>query len=214
MAGQKEEAIQQLQEGIKLSAQSAELMTDLGEIYLDGGRLAEAEAQFRTTISVNQNYLPAKLGLGKVLRQSGRYSEAVTQLSDVLRVTPEDSGALLERGLAEYAQGLKDLARLDFQAFAKISPSRFEGHYFMGILEMNAEAYARAVVYLRQAVAIDPKLDEAYFQLGRAHEHLGELAEAQDSLQRCLALKPAHQAARSLLDRVLEAQEKLHQSHQ
>src|SRR5262249_18776229 len=155
------------QEGIKLNAQSPELIADLGEIYLEGGRFAEAEAQFHTAISMNQNYLPAKLGLGKALRQSGRYSESVTELSDVLRVTPEDTGALLERGLAESAQGLKELALSDFQAFAKLSPGRFEGYYFMGILEMNAEAYSRAVVYLKQALAIDPKLDEAYFQLGR-----------------------------------------------
>ena len=49
---------------------------ELGKMYLDQSRHAEAEEQFRAIVAYEPNYMPARLGLAAALHGQGRVEEA------------------------------------------------------------------------------------------------------------------------------------------
>jgi len=63
--------------------------------------------------------------------------------------------------------------------------------------------HAHAATILRDAVTGRPEMTQAWFELGNQQHQLQQLAEAQDSYQRALALEPKHGAARLALGAVL-----------
>jgi Tfp pilus assembly protein PilF len=56
-----------------------------------------------------------------------------------------------------------------------------------------------AIESVRQALAIDPGLAEAYFVLGRAYGTIGQMDSAAAAIRRGLEFDPQNAAGRSLL---------------
>ncbi len=77
--------------------------------------LADTEKQFLAARALQEDFVPARIGLAKVYRLRGPLSEAVAQSSAVLLGVPQEASALLERGRAEYDAGDKEAARRDFE---------------------------------------------------------------------------------------------------
>jgi predicted Zn-dependent protease len=105
----------------------------------------------------------------------------------------------LERGRAEYASENISAARSDFETYSRMATDRPEGNYFLGILDCSSGNYASAVTHLKQALASDPSLADAYYYLGQAYFHLGHREEAEDALKHCLSLNGTNEDAKKLL---------------
>ena len=192
----------QLREAVEIAPQDPDPPLDLGTLCLKEGKLAEAEKQFLRALSLQKNFVPARMGLAKTYRLMGRLPESLEQLSAVLQEAPQDPSALLERGTVEDVLEKKDDARADFEHFSQVAPDRAEGELSLGILDSDAGHYSSAIQHLRKAITLDAKQADAYYYLGEAYYHSGQSKEAEEALRHCLSLDPTHKAAGQLLEQV------------
>jgi len=198
-------AYKELREAAEIAPQSPGPPSDLGMLCLKEAKLTDAEEQFLHALSLQKDFVPARMGLAKTYRLMDRLPESLEQLSAVLKEEPEDPSALLERGTVENMLGKKADARADFEHFSQAAPDRAEGELFLGKLDSDAGQYNSAIPHLQKAIALDANQADAYFYLGQADYRLGKSEEAKEALQHCLSLDPVNKAASQLLEQALKA---------
>ncbi len=80
-------------------------------------------------------------------------------------------------------KGLKELLAIEDRASEKP-----EFHFLMGLVQMQLKEFSRAVDAFQEAVKLDPDYGEAWNNLGRTLIEQEKYAEAEDALQRSLAV--------------------------
>jgi len=110
--GEIEEAIQQLQEGLRLDPNYAEAHSNLGVALARRGRSADAIDHYREALRLDPYQTQAYSNLGNALLQQGRVREAITSFEEGLAMDPADpqartnlAGALLREGRIDEAIG-------------------------------------------------------------------------------------------------------------
>ena len=137
-------------------------------------------------------------GLGAALYASGSYDEAARRLCQASDLRPADPEPYLFLGKMEKASpatlpcGEEKLAR-----FVAQQPENALANYYYGLIlwkqskgAENADVLDRARIHLQKAVDLDPKLDEAYLQLGILHAGRGEFAQAVVAYQKAIEVNP------------------------
>ena len=98
------------------SAERPETHLNLGALWADQGKAAEAEAAFRTALALDPRFVPALLDLADLYRSLHRDGEAGTPLRQAVAAAPDDADALYALGLwlvrqARTGEALEPLAR-------------------------------------------------------------------------------------------------------
>src|SRR5260370_41424578 len=70
---------------------------------------------------------------------------------------------------------------------------------------VEKKEYARAILEFKNAVRLDPKSAEPYYQAGLAYLAMGDYRMGYGSLQRATELDPKHRAAQLKLAEVIES---------
>jgi len=146
------------------------------------------------------NNIQARLSLGSSYFQSERYQDAVSQFTEVLKVAPDHSGALIGRGNAYLA--LKDDAdaQKDFQkaadglvaAGAAVgNPQLGEAYFRLGQIAFRAGRYDDAVESEKSAIALDQGDADAMAVLGAALLKTGRAADAIPVLKSAISFVPS-----------------------
>jgi tetratricopeptide (TPR) repeat protein len=78
------------------SAASIGILSLMGEEYSRRGHRVIAESLFQEALSLRPSYVPALLGLARVLRDQGSDLEATRRYEEVLRLDPENDQARRE----------------------------------------------------------------------------------------------------------------------
>lgn len=168
-AGQGASALDHLAANLPRSELEApEPWLELGQKQLALGRLADAEATFRSVLERDPGSLLAREWLAVALHGTGRKEDAIGLLRGVLEEDPD-------RPEPRYNLGLFLLAR--------------------GTAEGDAGTVEEAATHLRRATDLRPVHAEAWEYLGAAHLALDRSAEAAQALRRALAIDPAHTRA-------------------
>jgi tetratricopeptide (TPR) repeat protein len=138
----------------------------------------------------------------------GRKEEQKTALETAVRLDPN---------LVEARYALANLAReqgatvQSQQQFAKVQQLRSTeanhdvalGHVRAGVLLAEKHEYDSAIEHFRKAVAIDPRLGEAHFDLAGALLEKGQLTAAITSFRQAIKLAPEWAEAHYQLGRAL-----------
>jgi tetratricopeptide (TPR) repeat protein len=78
-------------------------------------------------------------------------------------------------------------------------------HQYAGLESFRKNRLEEAADELRQAVAVDPRLADAWYYLGETERLRDHRSSAMAALERCLNLNPVHGRARAALDRLRHA---------
>jgi tetratricopeptide (TPR) repeat protein len=137
-------------------------------------------------------------GLGAALYASGSYDEAARRLCDASDLSPADPapylflGRMEKTSAAPLACSEERLAR-----FVRDQPGNALGNYYYALAlwkgdrgSGHAGDFQQAVTLLEKAVAIDPKLGEAYVQLGNVYSDQGDSAKAMEAYQKATEASP------------------------
>jgi tetratricopeptide (TPR) repeat protein len=89
----------------------ANLHKELGELYLALGQHDDAIREYRHALSVAPGYPDFQVRLVTALREAGRTEEARNEVDACLAETPENAGALIQKGILHYLAGEKGWAR-------------------------------------------------------------------------------------------------------
>jgi tetratricopeptide (TPR) repeat protein len=138
------------------------------------------------------------VGLGAALYADGSYEEAAAQLCHASDLKPEDATPYLFLGKMEvtsptsFSCGEEKLAR-----FVQNQPGNALANYYfaMAVLKRSRESKSstdsqQAEALLKKSVAIDPKLGEAYLQLGILYAAQGASDQAIAAFQKAIEVTP------------------------
>lgn len=224
-ADRSSEAIEDYQKILQLAPDLGPAYNNLGRIYYNLGRFAEAADILKRGLARAPEMHPAEVMLGASYFQLGRLSDALDPLEAGVQAMPtdhfarmtlaqvligldrsQDAVAQLDAVLAAdpndqaawYSLGKLHL-RLSEQAFTKvqtIDPNTALAHILAGELMESMQNTPGAVAAYKQAVAASPDNPEAIEHLADVYWHTGDWANAQRIYRSLLDKQPANCAAR------------------
>jgi tetratricopeptide (TPR) repeat protein len=139
-----------------------------------------------------------QIGYGVALYSRGRYEESIKAMCVAADLTPTDPRPYMFLGKmynVSASNAGEILVRLEH--FVKVQPQNAQAfHYYAmslwkGQLGEGGRASSQQIEsLLRQALALDPKFAEAYFQLGNLYAELNQFPEAVKEYKQATALQP------------------------
>lgn len=125
-----------------------------------------------------QQQVPSLLLQARLLHALERGDEALALLEKGLRRYPEDKRLRLTyaRLLVEHER--LDAAMREFATLIQQNPTDDDLRFSMALVCLEAEAWREAIVYLEELIERGSHVDAAEFNLGRAHQALGNQSKA------------------------------------
>jgi len=177
---------------------------NLGKVYLEAGRTADAVEQFQQAIRLEPDSPEAHANLGNALEKSGLVGEARSQYETALRIDPGFAGAHYNLGLSLLLSGRLAEAADQFRAALRSDPGRAEADNDLGLSLFRMGRLPEAIAAYRQALLLSPELPEAHLNLGNAFFQLGRLDDAVGQYREALRERPQYSSAHHNLGYALE----------
>ena len=151
---------------------------ELGEVYRQEGRLAEAVAACRKAVEINPRNAVAYARLGQVYGEQGKLAEAAASFKKAVEIDPGNFRVHVELGWfyivqRRYAEAEKSLKVA--LGITQRDAKAFEG---LGNVYLNQGKVAKAAVAFKKALEIDPSNDGALAGLVSVYKKGGKSEEA------------------------------------
>ncbi|MEM1180015.1 MAG: tetratricopeptide repeat protein [Acidobacteriota bacterium] len=191
--GRHNEAINQLQEAIRLSvAERTELHVSLGSVLAELGRFDEANRQFEKVLAMNPSHPGARNNAAIALYRSGRVDEARAALQAVVEEFPRLADA--HNNLAAIAvdtQQWRDAIR-HAERTLELAPNLVEAWNNLAIGQEETRQFAAAEKTYRKAIELEPDYWPAQFNLGLLFKKTEQAQKAADIFNEVLLRVPNH----------------------
>jgi tetratricopeptide (TPR) repeat protein len=157
-----------------------------GADLANAGNTAEAIAKFEAAIAAKESFTPAWIALAKVQLKSKNYPKAIEAAKKALEIDDEDTD-MWSVLYSAYSETGDKAAAADAQ---KHLPAN-AGQLFNDAAKLiNSGKDGDAEKLLKQAVAADPKMARAYYELGMIYVRANNTADAKTNLEKFLELDP------------------------
>jgi tetratricopeptide (TPR) repeat protein len=215
--GRFDEAVTRYRAALALRPDYVAVPVNLGNIFLELNRLADAAAAFTMAREIDKNNPAALYGLGQVSMSLRNYSDAVKLFEQTLAQVPAANRvhyllAMAYRGLGNAEKAKAHLAEQGTVGVRVLDP------LFDGLQELIAgervylSRYADAVNEFRKAVAARPGSVTARVNLGAALTQTGDLNGALEQFEEAIRIEPGKANAHYNLAVILAGQNKHEQS--
>ena len=197
---QSDNALNVLNEMVRLAPQDPRAHNELAEIYIGRGLLDEGITELRLVadIYLRQNKLEEAAEviqhIGNVYADAGNEEDAITNLKRAAELNPRSMDLLRE--VVSYCY------RLGRQSEAISYQGIIARHYF------ETQQVKEAVAALQQLIAIDRNNIEAYDMLGQTYQSVGEYEQASRVYRNLAKLNPDSPIARERLAMLQELRAK------
>lgn len=192
--GERELAIRHMQTAVKLSAGDPRLIGRLGEMYLDVGRLEDAETQCELALAAERESAEIWALRGDCLRARGAeekalsaYHRSLALQPDLVRVKLQIAELYLKNN--QYDRLLATLDQIDPVGDESAAPSRV--HMLRGIAMRNLGRSALAAKHFARASDCDPSRAEPHLQLAAIELGQGRPDRASEQVARAMDLDPS-----------------------
>ena len=170
------------------SPEKGRVLNNLGEAYLEAGRLEEAKSTFKRVIRLEPKNQAALNALGYLYHAEGRTDEAIANFNAVLELNRNDPAAHLNLGVMLAELGRSEPALTEYREAARLKPDLIAAHLNAGILYSNTNRLDEALAEYRKVVELNPgypavhtNLGQIYFKKGRLNEAVSEFQHGIDS---------------------------------
>ncbi|MGH8306698.1 MAG: sulfotransferase [Gammaproteobacteria bacterium] len=193
--GHDEAALDLLRHSIDLGPTSPLYRLNLGGVYKELSRYAEAEACFREALVLKPDYAEAYLNLGLTQAARGEYAEALRSYEHALDIDAQHYQAWLSRGQALH-ELVRDVEAVEAYGRAReLAASDAAKLQSVGLALREAGAVRKALVCFEVALKCDPGSAEIHNSLGAALGDLGNFNEAEKQYREALRLQPHYAGA-------------------
>lgn len=127
------------------------------------------------------------------------YPEAISAHVRYLQIHPEDSLAHYHLGFAYGMMGRLADELVEYHKATDLGLRRWDLFLNMGVVHLEQNDLARAIIALQRAVVLGPGHPEPHFNLALAYERTGQLRRARDELLICQQLDPTQLDTRNML---------------
>jgi len=159
------------------------------EMRLGPSHFATADSLLSRAIELDSTFVTARVRRAAIAVSESRLVDAETLLVHALRISPGDSAATDQLGLALLADGRPDSASVYLSNVARVFPSATTLAH-AGMAHFEAGNLDSAVVLLQRAVRLDSARTDALFYLGAALVESARGGEAIPFLERESAIDP------------------------
>lgn len=175
LAGKDDKSIVESPDSLRIMAELVEPHYNLASVYLDQGKLDEAEKEYLKTQALRLGHFSSKIGLSSVYNQKGLYNQAVSLLEKAIQenITSTDPGFALARlNLGElYAKtGNIDNAIIEWKAAIKVNPSLLPAHFNLGTAYMMTAKLGPAEEAFKQCLNLNNRYEPALFNLAKVYQ--------------------------------------------
>ncbi len=166
-SGRMPEAIEHLEQALRIEPYYAQAHNDLGNALMKSGRMPEAIEHLEQALRIKPDFAGAHCSLGAALERAGRLQDAIGQYEQALRINPDLAEAHCDLGAALGRVGRVGEAIEHLEQALRIRPDFAEAHCNLGIALVQAGRIPEAIAQLEQALRIKPDLTPAQTALAR-----------------------------------------------
>lgn len=170
-AGKYQESEQLLKTLIKSQPKSLRAWFSLANLYQHLGKLEKAIDSCQQAISLQPNVFAIYNNLGYVYQQQGQLEQALATYQQALKLQPDCIEAKVNIANVLFAQGKLDREQQIYYAALNND---------LGFNSQKAKNLDTAIAYYQQAIALQPQLTIARYNLAVAWELKGDLERAKD----------------------------------
>ena len=162
---------------------------NVGKVLAERGRFDDAEARFRTALSLYPDYADAHNNLAGALVQRGRFDDAIFHYRKALDLGPS-ANVHHNLAIALAGRGDVDLAIEHYQEALRISPRRAATWDNLALLLLGKNRLDDAMACCRKALEVDPDDAPGHNNLGTMLDRAGRLGDAMVEWRRAVQIKP------------------------
>ncbi len=186
------------------SPHSFKAHNNLGNIYRDAGRLDEAIQEFKSALSLYDNYLDAHNNLGVTYRKKGMLTEAISEYQKVLQLSPHYPYAHNNLGVLYARANLLDQAVAAFHNAISNKPDYPDAHNNLGATYIRKGMYKEAIHECLEAIKYSNHYLDAYYNLSVAYLSNKQPDKALEAIKMVLSMNPDHHDAHEILNMISE----------
>jgi tetratricopeptide (TPR) repeat protein len=173
--------------------EDGETRNALGVAYIQLGRVADAVAQFETSLRSNPNLAVAHYNLGVIALGDGHAEQAIARFERALALRPDYPEAHNNLGIALESSGRTWDAEVHYRAALASRPNHVAAHNNLGRVLLARGAIADAEAEFRAALRARPDNADAHYNLGRALLARGQARAAVEHWKQAVASRPDSQ---------------------
>ena len=190
----------ELYRALELKPDSPNVLNVLGCVYLEQGRLQEAETMFQRAIAIKPGWTDPHFNYGRLLKKMGQDDAALAQFQKAVEVGPLNATARLYLAQELAERGRETEAVAEYRQSIQLSPSLTAGRNLADILLRTGKENEAADML--QHLAKEYPYDSAtHLRLGRLLEGEGKTQEAAKEYKTTLETDPANAEAIAALKR-------------
>lgn len=189
-----------LKEKIAAGSTSAELLCQLGVLYLENSEPRKAVEPLKQAILIDPQFAKAYVALGDAYSRTDRTRLAINAYEEAARIKPDYAEAHFHLGMLYWREDRHNEAVESFREAVRINPQMHMGYVGMGRSLAALGRYHEAVESFKQAATIMPDSLEAHLELGDAYLKLGDKEAAMNEYRILKEIRPF--MAEQLLERI------------
>jgi tetratricopeptide (TPR) repeat protein len=203
-AGRIQEAIEQLEQALRINPSFADAHYNLGHAFAQLGQERRAVEQYEQAVRIKPDFAEAHNNLGVVLEQAGLVPKAIAHYEKALQTDPDYADAHYNLGHALAQLGHVQGAVEQYEQALRLKPDYVEAHNNLGIALIRQGRLQEAIVHFDQALRLQPDSAVAQNNLGLTLIRVGSVQEAIERYQQALRIKPDFAQAHYYLGVALE----------
>lgn len=188
--GDKQNALLEYYQAIKLAPKSKVLHTALGNIYLQNRTFDLAEQEFATALKYDSMYVPGIVGQGNLAKYKGEAQNALKlfEKAKAIDANYAPTYMFLGRLYSEIGQFKKSLAEL--MKYTELMPKDADGYKAVSEIYTQFRGFDSAIVYTNKAIAVGDTSTGSLRFLGYLYLRAKKPAMARDALKQSVTRSP------------------------
>lgn len=173
-----------------------------GYAALEQGDTSLAVQNFQRTVDLDQNHYGASIQLGGLFAEKNP-ALAAGYFQSAIRIDPNRPEGYYLLGFLYQNQENIDKAIAAYEKLIVIAPEYKEAYYNLGYVNLvYTNDFEASVRYFSQAVLLDSKYTDAFFNRGYSYELMGDFVNARKDYLRALEITPNYENAINGLNRL------------
>jgi Tfp pilus assembly protein PilF len=163
---------------------------NLGNAYIDQGRINDAIAQFQIAIRINPFDADVRYNLGVAYYKKGLVDKAIREYQIAKKINPYDSDIQYNLGLIYQSQGFIEKAIRQYKITIELNPYDATAYNNLGNAYKSQGRINEAIQQYEAAILVKPDLLEAHYNVAIAYKSKGLIDKANEHFRIARQLNP------------------------
>jgi tetratricopeptide (TPR) repeat protein len=176
---------------LSIDSSKAEYFVTLSDLYFVSNQTSKSKTYLEKSIQLDPKNTEAMLKLGELYLYIKEYDKSISYINMALKVDEFNSKAYFMKGMC-YKQ-LKDTTRAisSMQTAVEQNQKYYQAYIQLGILNA-ARKNPLAAQYYKNAISLEPKSTEAWYNLGKYYQDIKDYSNALLTYDQLLTFDPAN----------------------